>query len=92
MAAGSFEQFDNSKHTPPPLHERRTPTATANYQSPQRNDESVGGDACSGPNRGDDDANGVEAATTSSTAAGGSSSEFSGLVSYFSSQQDDLET
>lgn len=82
-AVGSFEQFDNAKHTPP--HDRTTPNAY--LQSPRAIDDESSAGAGSNAAAGGESSSG---ATIMETTVGGSS-EFSGLVSYFSSQQDDLE-
>lgn len=85
----SFEQFDNVNKISSASHERyaqhhpnisiSTISAPGRHAAPDIDDERSAGSG---------DANAT--ANTAAGAVGGS--EFSGLVSYFSSQQDDLDT
>lgn len=95
----TFEQYDNISKSSPSPHDRSTPNAyhgahhpsvvtalPAGTRHPEDDDERSTGNA------GPASINTPEAHTANAAAATGSSSEFSGLVSYFSSQQDDLDS
>lgn len=91
----TFEQYDNISKSSPSPHDRSTPNAYMPHGVPPHHP----GVLVAGSRHPEDDAERSPSSTGagnisgSATAPGGSStSEFSGLVSYFSSQQDDLDS
>lgn len=89
----TFEQFDNVNKAVILPHDRGSATSYSHHHSstsittlttagrhPEVEDERSAGSGSNGPHE------------TNTAAGTGSGSEFSGLVSYFSSQQDDLDT
>lgn len=97
----TFEQYDNISKSSPSPHDRSTPNA---YHPHGSHHPSVVTALPAGTRHPDDDderstnsagaasINAPEAHAANAATGTGSSSEFSGLVSYFSSQQDDLDS
>lgn len=98
----TFEQYDNIAKSSPSPHDRSTPNAyhshgphhpgvvtaiPAGSRHPDDDDERSTSSAGAGSLSGAAETHSSNAATGT-----GSTSEFSGLVSYFSSQQDDLDS
>lgn len=94
VLASTFEQYDNPNKNSPSPHDRTTPNAYHHAQPPPSSHlittiTSTGRHPIPVE---DDERSGNTAPANNAGSGAGSSSEFSGLVSYFSSQQDDLDT
>lgn len=91
VLASTFEQYDNPNKNSPSPHDRTTPNAYHHSQPPTSHLISTITATNRHPIPEEDDERSSHSAAPGAPNAG-SSSEFSGLVSYFSSQQDDLDT
>lgn len=97
VLAATFEQYDHpNKNSPSPHHDRSTPSAY--HLSQSTHSHLIASITSTGrhpvpPDEDDERSAHTAGGNIANAGVGvGSSSEFSGLVSYFSSQQDDLDT